>query len=48
MLSGNAPYYVGQAADEHLHKRLSFNEEETIFLQDLEELATVSFKCCQS
>ena len=42
MLSGNAPYYVGTAADEHLHKRLSFADGETLFMQDLEELATVS------
>ncbi len=41
MLSGNAPYYLGGASDEHLHTRLKSNPNETILLQDLEELATV-------
>ncbi len=41
MLSGNAPYYLGGASDEFLHKRLSANPGKTILQQDLEELATV-------
>lgn len=41
MLSGNVPYYVGEVSDEYLHKRLTNNRKETIFLQDIEELSTV-------
>ncbi len=43
MLSGNAPFYLGGAADEFLHKRLTTSDagDRTILLRDLEELATV-------
>ena len=40
-LSGNAPYYNGEASDELLHLRLSQNLDETLFLQDLAMLSQV-------
>jgi len=45
LLSGNVPYYVGGATDEHLHQRLTASADavdgDTLLVQDLEELATV-------
>jgi hypothetical protein len=45
LLSGHAPYYVGGADDDHLHRRLTAASEatvgDTLLMQDLEELATV-------
>ncbi len=43
MLSGNAPYYVGGVSDEFLDKRLSIEPKQTLLLQNIEQLASVSY-----